>query len=158
VSEGLREIINKLWIAPENAEWTPKTDVVPLSDLRRWLKSDDIEIVGFAHSLIDDYRFRIEPALTVNEYKDFLKHYFERCLREDPQGEWSDDRYSAGREMVNIFASLWRDSSVPREVLKELKVWLGDPYKEGDEKIRKCLVNATLEHLFERKDIREFLF
>ena len=156
MSEGLREIINKLWIAPENAEWTLKTDVVPLSDLRRWLKSDDIEIVGFAHSLIDDDRFRIEPALTVNEYKDFLKHYFERCLREDPQGEWSDDRYSAGREMVNIFASLWRDSSVPREVLKELKVWLGDLYKEGDEKIRKCLVNATLEHLFERKDIREF--
>jgi hypothetical protein len=156
VSETLQEIIDKLWIAPENAEWTPKTDVVPLSDLRRWLKSDDIEIVGFAHCLIDDDRFRFEPALAVNEYKDFLKHYFERCLREDPQGEWSDSRYSAGGEMVNIFASLWRDSSVPREVLKELKVWLGDLYKEGDEKIRTCLVNATLEHLFEQKDIREF--
>jgi len=156
VSETLQEIIDKLWIAPEHAEWTPKTDVVSLSDVREWAKSSDIEILGFTHGLIHDGRFRIEPALPLNEYKEFVKHYFERCLREDREGEWSDSRYSAGGEMVNIFASLWRDSSVPRETLKELKVWLGDLYKEGDEKIRTCLVNATLEHLFEQKDIREF--
>jgi hypothetical protein len=156
VRETLQELIDKLWISPEHAEWTPKTDVVTLCDVREWARNSDIEILGFTHSLIHDGRFRIEPALPLNEYKDFVKHYFERCLREDPQGEWSDDRYLAGGEMVNIFASLWRDSSVPREVLKELKVWLGDLYKEGDEKIRTCIVQATLEHLFEQKDIREF--
>jgi len=58
--------------------------------------------------------------------------------------------------MVNIFASLWRDTSVPRPVLTDLKTWLGKLYKEGDQGIRSCIVQATLEHLFELKDIRKF--
>jgi len=156
LSGTLQEIIDKLWIAPKHAEWTPKTDVVSLSDVHEWAKSSDIEILGFTHGLIHNGRFRIEPALSLTEYKEFVKHYFERCLREDPQGEWSDSRYSAGGDLVNIFARLWRDSCAPRETLKELKVWLGDLYKEGDEKIRTCIVTATLEHLFEQKDIRLF--
>ena len=156
MSETLREIINKLWIAPDDAEWTPKTDTVQLGDVRRWSKSEDIEILGFTSALIDDARFRIEPPLTPTEYKVFVIHYYERCLKEDPNGEWSDSRYSAGATLVNIFGSLWRDSSVPREIVKELKDWLGRLYTEGDEKLRTCIVTATLEHLFEQKDIREF--
>ena len=156
MSGTLQEIIDKLWIAPKHAEWTPKTDVVSLSDVHEWAKSSDIEILGFTHGLIHNGRFRIEPALSLTEYKEFVKHYFERCLREDPQGEWSDSRFSAGGGLVNIFAGLWRDSSVPRAVLKELKNWLGDLYKAGDAEIRTCLVTATLEHLFEQKDIRLF--
>jgi hypothetical protein len=88
LSETLQEIIDKLWIAPEHAEWTPKTDVLSLSDVREWIKSSDIEILGFTHDLIHDSRFRIEPALPLDEYKDFVKHYFERCLRDNPEGEW----------------------------------------------------------------------
>jgi hypothetical protein len=120
------------------------------------LKSDDIEILGFTNALIDDARFRIEPPFTPNEYKGFVTCYYGRCLKEDPDGEWSDSRYSAGATLVNIFASLWRDSAVPREILKELKDWLGRLYAEGDETLRTCIVTATLEHLFEQKDIREF--
>jgi hypothetical protein len=156
LSETLQEIIDKLWIAPEHAEWTPKTDVLSLSDVREWIKSSDIEILGFTHDLIHDGRFRIEPVLPLNEYKDFVKHYFELCLRDNPEGEWADSSYSAGGDLVNIFASLWRDSSVPREVLKELRNWFGQLYREGDKRVRTCIVNATLEHLFEQKEIRNF--
>jgi hypothetical protein len=156
MSETLQDIINKLWIAPDNAQWTPKTDTLQLSDIRRWSKSDDIEILGFISSLIHDTRFRIEPPFTPNEYKSLVAHYYERCLKEDPKGEWADSRYSAGSTLVNIFGNLWRDSSVPREIVKDLKDWLGRLYAEGDENLRTCIVTATLEHLFEQKDIREF--
>jgi hypothetical protein len=156
MSETLQEIINKLWIAPDNAQWTPRTNTVQISDIRRWSKSDDIEILGFTSELIHDTRFRIEPPFTHNEYKSFVIHYYERCLKEDPKGEWADSRYSAGATLVNIFGSLWRDSAVPREIVKELRDWLGRLYIEGDEKLRTCIVTATLEHLFEQKDIREF--
>jgi hypothetical protein len=44
----------------------------------------------------------------------------------------------------------------PRELIKELKDWLGRLYTEGDEKLRTCIVTATVEHPFEQKDIREF--
>jgi len=57
---------------------------------------------------------------------------------------------------VNIFAHMWRDSSVPRSVLHDLKAWLGRLYIAGDAEIRTCIVQATLEHLFEQKQIREF--
>ncbi|HZQ67615.1 MAG TPA: hypothetical protein VFA68_03770 [Terriglobales bacterium] len=156
MTDTLQEIIDRLWIAPDNAEWTPKTDTVSLSDVRQWFKSDDIEVLGFTSALIHDARFRIEPPLTPNEYKGFATHYYGRCLKEDPKSEWADSRYSAGTTLVNVFASLWRDSSVPREVVKELKTWLGRLYAEGDGSLRTCIVTATLEHLFEQKDIREF--
>jgi hypothetical protein len=156
MSDALQDIINRLWVAPANAEWRPRTDSVPLHDVRQWFKSDDIEVMGFTSALVHDARFRIEPPLTPNEYKTFMTNYCERCLKEDPQGEWADSRYSAGWTLVNIFGSFWRDTSVPREVLKELKTWLGRLYTDGDESLRTCLVTATLEHLFEQKDIREF--
>jgi hypothetical protein len=155
-NEALRRIIARLWTTPEHAEWIPKTDVISLSDLHEWMKSDDIEILGFGHSMMGDARFRIEPPLPVEEYVGFVKHYQERCLRESPDGKWSDSRYSAGMTFVNIFGSLWRDPQVPRPLLDDLKKWLGRLYKDGDETIRTCIVQATLEHLVEQKPIRQF--
>jgi hypothetical protein len=156
MNESLQEIISRLWTTPEHAEWVPKTDTVALSDVQRWMASQDIEILGFTHTLLHDGRFRIEPPISVSEYVEFAKHYYERCLLENPDGEWSDSRYSAGGDLVNIFASLWKDSSVPRAVLIDLKTWLGKLYRAGDSEIRICIVHAALEHLFEQKDIRKF--
>jgi hypothetical protein len=156
VSESLQEIIDKLWIAPERAEWTPRTDVVALSDVQRWISSSDIEILGFTYALLSDQRFRIEPPILLDDYVKFVKHYYERCFRENPDREWSDSRFSAGTDLVGVFADLWRDSSVPRSVLDDLKAWLGRLYKEGDPDLRISIVQATLEHLFEQEQIREF--
>ena len=156
MSESLQEIISQLWNTPENAEWTPKTDVVALSDIQRWMGSSDIETLAFTHDLLSENRFRVEPAISISEYVRFTKHYYERCMQENPDGEWSVPRYIAGGELVNIFASLWRDSSVPRSVLEDLKLWLARLYREGDSDLRTCVVQATLEHLFEQEQIREF--
>jgi len=156
MSESLQEIINRLWNTPRNAEWSPKTDVVALSDIQRWMGSSDIETLGFTHSLLSDTRFRVEPPISIAEYIHFTKNYYERCLRENPDGEWSSPSYIACGELVNIFASLWRDALVPRSVMDDLKAWLGQLYREGDTKIRNCIVQATIEHLFEQEPIREF--
>lgn len=156
MSEPLQQIIERLWIAPDHAEWTPKTDVIPLADLRRWTQSEDIEILGFAMAMIDERRFQIEPPLTPNEYMSFVVRYYGRCFKENPQGEWAATGYSAGHDLVNVFGSLWRDPRVSRTILRDLRDWLATLFVEGDESLRKCLVTATLEHLFEQKDIRQF--
>jgi hypothetical protein len=155
-NDALRQIITQYWITPESATWTPRTGVIPLSDLREWMGSKDIEILGFAKTMMGDKRFRIEPAPTVDECVDFVKRYYERCLHENPDGDWSDSSFSAGWDLVNFFGSLWRDSQVPRSMLADLKGMLGRLYREGDEKIRTCIVQATLEHLVEQKPIRKF--
>jgi hypothetical protein len=156
MAESLQEIINRLWTTPEHAEWIPKTDVVALSDIQKWMATSDIEILGFTHALLSDRRFRVEPPISLGDYIEFTQRYYERCLKENPDGDWSDSRYSAGADLVNIFVSLWKDSSVPRPLLAQLKAWLGKLYQEGDAEIRTCIVQATLEHLFEHKDVREF--
>jgi hypothetical protein len=156
MSESLQEIISKLWTTPEHAEWIPKTDTVEYSDVQSWMASGDIEILGLTHHLLSDRRFRIEPSVPIRDYITFTKHYYERCLLENPDGAWSDSRHSAGMDLVNLFAHSWRDSSVPRSVLDDLKVWLGRLYKDGDPDLRISLVQATLEHLFEQKQIRRF--
>jgi hypothetical protein len=156
MSESLQEIISKVWTTPERAEWTPKTDVVASNDVQRWMASGDIEILGFTYALMGDQRIRIEPPIKLDDYIKFRKHDYERCLRENPDGEWSDSQVSAGADLVNMFADLWRDSSVPRPVLDGLKVWLGRLYKESDPDLRVSIVQATLEHLFEQDQIREF--
>ena len=127
-----------------------------LNDLQKWMASSDIEILGFVHAMLHDGRFRTEPPLQQTVYVKFIQHYFERCLRENPEGEWADSRCSAGGDLVNVFASLWRDPSVPRPILTDLKTWLGKLYKEGSQEIRTCIVQSTLEHLFEQRDIRKF--
>jgi hypothetical protein len=40
--------------------------------------------------------------------------------------------------------------------LDDLKAWLGHLYKVGDPDLRIGIVQATLEHLFEQKQIRKF--
>lgn len=154
--EALQEIIDRLFVAPENAEWTPKTDVVPLVDIQKWMASGDIEILGFTYALLHDRRFRIEPPIAITEYVTFTKHYYERCFRENPDGDWSDSRFTAATDLVNVFASLWRDPSVPRSFPQELKLWLANLYKTGDGAFRDCIIQATLEHLFEQEEIRGF--
>jgi hypothetical protein len=156
MSESLQEIISKLWTTPEHAEWIPKTDTVAFSDIQRWMATSDIEILGFTRALLSDRRFRIEPPVPRDDYIEFTKHYYERCLLEDPDGDWSDSRHSAGMDLVNLFAYWWRDSSVPRPVLDDLKAWLGRLYKDGDPDLRISMVQATLEHLFEHEQIRKF--
>jgi hypothetical protein len=152
----LQGLIEQLWVAPENAEWTPKTHVLPLDQVKCWMQSPDIEVLGFTDAMIHDGRFRIEPPLAVADYVAWVKHYCGRCFRENPGGDWSDSSYSAGWELVGIFTKLWDDDSVPREFLCDLKAWLAALYEGGDQRLRTCIVNATLEHLFERTPIRKY--
>jgi hypothetical protein len=81
VSESLQEIVNKVWITPKRAEWTPKTDVVASSDVQRWMASTDIEILGFTYALLSDRRIRIEPSVPLDDYVKFVKLYYERCFQ-----------------------------------------------------------------------------
>ena len=54
---SLQEILGQLWNTPANAEWTPKTDVVALRDIQRWMQSGDIETLGFIHTLLSGKPF-----------------------------------------------------------------------------------------------------
>jgi hypothetical protein len=152
----VKDLVEQFWIAPHYAEWTPKTNILPLENIREWMKSDDIEVLGFTDAMIHDGRFHIEPPMSPNEYAEFVKHYYGRCFRENPDGDWSLSAYIGGGTVVRIFISLWDDERVPRSILASLKDWLAELYKSGDDCLKTCIINATLEHLFERKPLRKY--
>lgn len=155
-SMKLGEIIDMLWVHPDDAEWTPKLRVIPGASFRRWMDSEDIEVLGFVYSTLGDRRLRVEPELALEEYLKFVRHYYERCFFENPDGEWSDSRYSAGWDLVNVLAFQWDNPEVPRSVMDDWKHWLADLYKRGSEEVRTCIINATLEHLLEKGSLRKF--
>lgn len=152
----LNEIIDKLWFHPENDEWTPKVAVIPGADFRQWMANQDIEVLAFTYHLLGDHRLRVEPELSLDEYLKFVRHYYERRFIENPDGEWSDSRYSAGWDLVNVLAFHWDNPQVPKSVTEDWKRWLADIYKKGSQELRTCIVTATLEHLFEQGVFRKF--
>jgi hypothetical protein len=129
-----------------------------LDAVLRWMSSDDAETLGASYVLLITplYSNRIEPRLSFEQYKTFLLDYYERCFRDNPQGEWVSSRYVAGWDLVRWFMSLWRDGEIPRDALKEIKAWLARMYRSGDEAVRICIINATLEHLFEDRKVAKF--
>ena len=121
-----------------------------------WMRADDIECMGATYSLITDHFDRIQPALQFDEYQPFVLRYFQRCLWEDPQSEWAETRYGAGHNIIGWFAWSWRDPDHRTSTVAELKEWLASLYVAGDSEVRTCLVHATLEHLFENREVAEY--
>jgi hypothetical protein len=126
------------------------------SEVRTWLSATDIETLGAAYSFIMEPRLSrgITPPLTLNDHKNFLLRYYERCFLEDLQSKWASSRYSAGWDLANWIQSLWGQGH--KDVLGEVKVWLAKVYREGDSSLRECIINATLEHVFSSRAIAKF--
>jgi hypothetical protein len=123
----------------------------------RWARSEDLEALGALHFVLfdpEDSR-RIEPNLTLAEYMEAEFPYLERCFREDPQSQWANSRWSAGYLLTNWIKDVWADERF-RPQVDDFRDWLAKMYKSADDPdLRLCLVQATLEHLFEDDGLAE---
>jgi hypothetical protein len=149
----LDEILDVL--GPDHAR---RAEPIARDTVSRRMSSDDLEALGATRHLLDikEFRERILPPLSSDEHQAFFLRYSERCILEDPQGEWADSRYEAGWALVGWFRGLWSDKTVPRQKPLEIKQMLGRLYTTGDTAVRTCLVTATLEHLFEDRRIAKY--
>ncbi len=132
------------------------TDSIPADKIMDWMKLDDIEILGAISSIITEHYDRVEPAIPMETICNFQLNYFRRCLIENPDGEYSDSRYTAGYDLAMWFKALWADKKVPKSIIKDLKSMLSQVYKSGDEEVRNCIVTSVLEHLFENPEIGKY--
>jgi hypothetical protein len=137
----------------------PQSHLIKKNKIKEWMLSSDIEaLAALSYFILNKFYYkRIEPSLTLEDYKKFLLFYWERCLKENLEsGEWSDSRYEAGWSIVNWFISLWNDKSVPKEILSEIKEWIASIYRDADDELKLCIETAILEHLFQNKKIKSF--
>lgn len=136
----------------------PKRDRIPKQRVVEWSQSEDIDTLGALYGYVSDptYASRVSPALSADEFVSLAIKYFEWCLRENPDSKFANSRYEAGWELVGLFAGLWKDLQTPRDECERLKTWLADLYRSADEDLRRCIVDATLEHLFEDRGIAKY--
>jgi hypothetical protein len=135
-----------------------KASPLARNQVREWASSADLEVLGAVFKLMHDpdQYSRIRPELSLEDYRRLHLKYYERCLIENPNGDWCDSRYLAAHSLTNWFLEIWKDRSVPGEVYDELKSLLSRLYRHGDEKLRTAIVTGVLEHLFTNKEVRGF--
>jgi hypothetical protein len=133
------------------------TSPIPESKVRGWMSSADPEVLGATYSLLSKEKLveRIKPSMAFDERFAFLLRYYEFCLINNPQGEWVDDRFTAGYDFVSAFVSLW-DEERDKKYVYEMKSLLRRLYTEGTGELKDSIEQAIVEHLFEREAIREF--
>jgi len=129
-----------------------ETREISASLVRQWMASTDPQVRGATYAFLHSaHALRVAPALSFDEVFDFTLSYYEWCIRTDPEpGDWADTRYSAG-----WFLWLW-DGGHDRKYSERIKSWLAELYKTGDAALKKAIEHATIEHLFERKQVRKF--
>ena len=146
------EIVNYIQAARDGSLTT-----IPDSQVRSWMSTSDPEVLGAIYVLLTDAKLSqtITPPLPFDEVFAFFLRYFEFCLRNDPQGEWVDDRFTAGCDFVSAFVSYW-DAGCDSKCFREMKSLLSRLYIEGSGEMKDSIEQAVVEHLFERADIRQF--
>ena len=147
----LQDIIRQLQMREDDSS------AIPESQVRRWMLSNDPEVLGATYSLLMNAKLteRIIPSLSLDEVFAFILRYYELCLKNNPQGEWVDDRFTAGCEFVRVFVSFW-DERRDEKYFGEMKSLLSRLYLEGPAELKDSIEQAIVEHLFERSDIQQF--
>ena len=135
-----------------------KSAPIPHEAIKRWMETQNIEAMGALMSLLanEKHSQRIDPPIVFEEYFPFAKRYYERSIRENPDGEWSDSRTTAGYDFAKWFLQLWKDWSFYESEIKQLKTLLRKLYEEGDEEFRSNFVTSILEHLFQESEVADY--
>lgn len=128
-----------------------KNSPINKAQVLEWMQNSELEVIAAISCYISkkDITDRITPQLNFNETFAFLLHLYARLLKENVPGEWAESRYSAGREVVGLIKSLWRNDEINTEQFDKFKKWLADLFITGDSDLKECIVNSILEHLFE---------
>lgn len=92
---------------------------------------------------------------------ELIMTYLFRCISEDPQVNDADpnelihSRWSATHELSNWFAWLWKQYPNDRSEVEKIKNKIKLLYLNGDQNLRKAILQGILEHIFENAAVVE---
>lgn len=130
---------------------------IPEEKLREWMCSNDVETLGAAYRIFDQFQNLISSMPEMGIVIRFHIGFFRKCILENPNGEYAENRYCAMYTLTDFYKKLRLDKSVPISFLKETRDMLSYIYINGDDETKKAIVDGALEHLFEDSEIiKEF--
>jgi len=141
-------------VAKIAAKYIESREAIPKSFIQSLVESEDIEMQGIAYRIFDQFPFLIGYKYKKNEYIDFMILFLRRCLLENPDGDFSESRYSAAHSIVSIYRALAKDRSENSLELIKIRDILKNMYCDGSEDVKAAVINGVLEHLFLEKTIR----
>lgn len=124
------------------------------AEVERWMTTENLESMGAVVSFLYGHHELIDDMPTMEAIIDLSLRFYERCLRENPNGLYAPSRYLAGRAFVRWYRMMRRDEAVPESVLTRGRKMLRRVYEEGDKETRKAVIQGALEHLLETPEIR----
>ncbi|HXN24687.1 MAG TPA: hypothetical protein VOA41_18290 [Candidatus Dormibacteraeota bacterium] len=147
----LLEIIKELKTPPEERKSVPENQV------RGWMASEDTDTMGATYVFLSKPQHvnRVSSPLSFDPVFDFMLRYYEFCLKTDPESKWANSSYSAGSDLVGWFVSMW-DEKRDKKYFEAIKSRLAQLYIDGSPELKECIEHGVIEHLFERKAIRQF--
>lgn len=130
---------------------------IPLASVKNWMQSSDSETRGAMAALLEEYRHRITPSLSIDEIAEYLVPLYEQSIKENPQGEYVLSRYEAVWSIVGWYRSASQDEEMNKQpFLQCIKELMERLYMEGDSEIRHAITCGALEHILEEPRWREF--
>jgi hypothetical protein len=129
--------------------------VISLDKVRKWMDATDLDALGALYALLTEpaHAARINPPIDTCEVSAFLRHYFTRCITENPESEWADSRYSAGWDIARWLKHWAKSKDLHVAELTAWTRWLGELYKKSDGAIRLAIETATLEHALDDSEV-----
>ena len=124
------------------------------SQIVKWMKSDDIRVLGALYKLTERAYYRIKPELGMETTCNFMLDYYMRCIVENPQpGDYLHSRHRAGLVMSEWIKHLWKKRPETGKVLEIVRDTLAEIYLLGDKEVQGSITHAVLENVFIDKDV-----
>lgn len=135
------------------------TATVNLGLVEGWMKSDDLEVLCATVGFLLDEKFgmQVQPPPSYWDVTDFFLMVWKRVISENNiKSDRIPSRYDVATQLGQYFESRWLAGDKIRDVPK-IRETIEQFYMSGDTEVRTCLETATIEHLMEKRDIREYL-
>ena len=130
------------------------SEEIPKPKILLWMQLKDITAQGALYFLTNEKWDQIKPELTTDEICNFILKYLTTCIKENPpSADFIHTRYEAGWELSNWIKHLYAKGPQTHEWIFKIIHRLKNLYLEGSPEIQDCIVTATLEHIFEDKQL-----
>ncbi len=131
---------------------------ISAEQILEWMKSSDLEIQAIVCELLfDSARMkRVSPRLAFVDYRDFILQYLRQCIFKNPDSEHAESRWEACSTFANWFRLIWQDEELRRIAAPAAKNFASEMCTQSDPEIRRTMIQAALEHMFENPDVRVF--
>lgn len=129
---------------------------VSLLNLEQWARDDNISNLGklyYFMSTTTCTKFS-EDKLFADVSSTFLQNYYLRCIKENPDDEWADSRYTAAWDCAGWFMKLHAENKL--KILNDFTERLSVLYKSSDYKTKEAVINGFLEHVLRKKSTHRY--